>query len=108
MPLNFKQSMAPRSAFAKLGAGAALSYIIVSLMLLASFYYFIMDISKKNQKTFNDISLWWGICSSCVAIMIFASSQIPSLLQPSAMACGMTLMSSSIICMITSCISSIT
>ncbi len=90
--------MGLKGSLAKLGAGGAASYIITSLMLLCSFYYFLIDISSKNKKTAENLSYPWLICSSFVTVLIFASSQVTSLLQPAAMGCALTLTASCIMC----------
>ncbi len=79
------------------GSKVALSYIFISLLLLSCVYYY--------GGRVNSIGGSWLCVSSSVALLIFASSQVPSLLQPAAMACGMTLFLSSIICCSTSCMS---
>ncbi len=90
--------MGLKGSLAKLGAGGAASYIITSLLLLSSFYYFMLNISSKNEKTAQGIAIPWLVCSSCIGVLIFASSQVTSLLQPAAMGCALTLTASCIMC----------
>ena len=92
-----------KGTMAKEGGSIAFSYILTSLLLLSSYYYFMIKISKKNDKTAQGVAIPWIVCSSCVALLIFASSQVPSLLQPAVMGCGLTLTISCIICCSTSC-----
>lgn len=86
-----------KGTMSKAGSKVALSYIFISLLLLSCVYYFGGSVKSIGGS--------WLSVSSSVALLIFASSQVPSLLQPAAMACGMTLFLSSVICCSTSCLS---
>jgi hypothetical protein len=91
-----------REIMAKAGLRAVASYIIISLLLFSSFYFFIMKISQNNNETASIIGSFWFCFSCSTASLIFAASQTPSAAYPALMACGLTLTASSIICSCTS------
>lgn len=80
----------------KIGMGAAITYIVVSLALLISLYFLMMKISKKNQKKFNKIAIVWLPCSGCVALCLLLSSLIKPIATYSLMGSSLTLLISSI------------
>jgi hypothetical protein len=82
----------------KYGGEVAMSYIIVSLLLLSCYYFFITKISKNYEKTAQGFSIFWICCSFCVALLIFGASKYPPAAYSAAIGCGLTLTVSSIIC----------